>query len=67
MVGFLFLDVQSVGLVVVMVLSSVSLFVPFLLSFLGLWLWLSNNCESVVFKLFDLVPLPGSHWLFSFQ
>ncbi len=42
----------------------VGFFAPFFLSFLQFWLWLSNNCESIFFKLFDLVPLPGSHCSF---
>ena len=65
--GFLFLDLQSVGLVVVVSLSSVGLLVPFSLAFLGLWLWLSDNCESVILQLSDLFSLPGSHDLLSFQ
>ena len=65
--GFLFLDLQSVRLVVMVLLSSVGLLVPFFLALLSFWLWFSNNCESVVFQLLNLLSLPGSHDLLSFQ
>lgn len=46
---------SNIGVVMVMLFSTVSMLMPLLLTMLSFWLWFSNYSKSIIFKFFDLI------------
>lgn len=46
---------SNIGVVMVMLLSTMSMFMPLFLALLGFWLWFSNYGKSIFFKFSDLI------------